>query len=397
MFLVCLFLNHILSLSKENCNPKKQTSCGIFVCFFEGLLSRSANGASPCGRLAFFEKISVFPLSKAFGCAIIKTTKKGDEKKMRFADFLFYLVLFTALLAPGYILGKIGRLEEHAMKSMTNLLTDVALPFLVLSNLLKTDFSSVGATELLVCILFPLFLSLVLIPVTAFFFRGKEEGTARVCRFCAIFPNCGFLGIPLAAALFPDDPRPVLFLSLFNVFSTLIFLTLGISLLSGDRRHTDLRRAIFKPITVAVVLGVLLSVTGIGSRFPFIDVFASYPAALTTPLAMTVLGFSLSRMKLREMVTTRELYSTSLVKLVLCPLLALAALFLIELLPGVTLDSSLVVAMLIASGVSSAASAPALVETYGEKPQLAAILTLGTTLLCVATLPLLSLLADLLF
>ena len=57
---------------------------------------------------------------------------------MRFADFLFYLLLFTALLAPGYILGKLGRLEEHAMKSMSNLLTDVALPFLVLSNLLKT-------------------------------------------------------------------------------------------------------------------------------------------------------------------------------------------------------------------------------------------------------------------
>jgi len=100
---------------------------------------------------------------------------------------------------------------------------------------------------------------------------------------------------------------------------------------------------------------------------------------------------------LREMVTTRELYSTSLVKLVISPVLALAALLLIELLPGVSLDSSLVVAMLIASGVSSAASAPALAETYGKKPQLAAILTLGTTLLCVVTLPLLSLLSEFLF
>ncbi len=316
---------------------------------------------------------------------------------MRFADFLFYLVLFTALLAPGYILGKLGRLEEHAMKSMSNLLTDVALPFLVLSNLLKTDFSSIGVTELLVCILFPLFTSFAPIPITALLFRGKEEATARVCRFCAIFPNCSFLGIPLAAALFPDDPRPVLFLSLFNVFSTLIYLTLGVSILSGDRRHADLRRAFLKPITVAVVLGVLLSVTGLGARLPFIATFTAYPAALTTPLAMTVLGFSLSRIKLREMVTTRELYSTSLVKLVISPLLALAALFLIELLPGVSLDSSLVVAMLIASGVSSAASAPALAETYGEKPQLAAILTLGTTLLCVVTLPLLSLLSEFLF
>lgn len=316
---------------------------------------------------------------------------------MSFETLFGNLLLFTALLIPGYLLGKLGKISHGAMESITNLLTDIAMPFLVFAKLLETDFSSVGVTDILVCILFPIGIELILLPVTALFFRKKEDGKYAVSRCCAIFSNCGFLGIPLAASLFPDEPRAVLFVSVFNVFSTLMLLTLGIFILSGDKKHIDLCRAVLKPITLAIVLGVLLSVTGLAARLPALSTYSNYLAQLTTPLAMIVLGFELSGLRLRSMFTTVSLYTVSLVKLVISPVLSLLLLLSLKVIFKPEISSCLAAAMLISTGVSTAASTPAMAEKYGGDSRYAATLTLGTTILCMVTLPLLSLLFEKVF
>ena len=63
----------------------------------------------------------------------------------------------------------------------------------------------------------------------------------------------------------------------------------------------------------------------------------------------------------------------------------------------IPLGQELAVAMLLSVAVSTAASAPSMVEEYGGDPHYAAALTVGNTLLCLVTLPPVYLLFCLLF
>ena len=316
---------------------------------------------------------------------------------MIFVVLLGNIILFGALAIPGYLLGKLGKVTDGALASITNILTAVAMPALVFSKLIMIDFPSLGTAAIVCCVLFPIGITYMLNLLTMVLFRGEMgDGRVGASRFCAIFSNCGFLGIPLASAMFPDEPGVVAFVSLFNVFSTLMLLTLGVYVYSGDRRDICVRRAILKPITIAVVLGIVCSLLGIGDMIPAVGTYADYLAALTTPLAMIVLGVQLSKLSVREIFCSAGVYAVSAVKLIVSPLMAMGVLLLLRTV-GVPIGAELVVALMISTGVSTAASAPAMAERYGADSRYAAILTLGTTMLCMISLPMISLLFNLLF
>jgi len=309
------------------------------------------------------------------------------------------VLLFVALVVPGAILGKRAREGiGGAERLITDILTDIAMPFLVLEKFTEIDVSSIGMSEMLCCILFSIGIVMLLYLISRLLFRkkGKEDKKCAVSRFCSVFPNCGFLGIPLAVAVFPNEPKVAVLVSLFNVFSTFMLLTFGIYVLSGDCKSISVGRAFLKPITVAVVIGFVLSFSGLSERLPVIHTYSGYLAGLTTPLAMTVLGFELSKLGFKNMFATPSLYGVAALKLIVSPMIALAVLLLLRFL-GVDISLELAAAMLISTGVSTAATAPAMSERYGADGRYAAILTLGTTVFCVLSLPLVSLVFELFF
>jgi len=200
----------------------------------------------------------------------------------------------------------------------------------------------------------------------------------------------------LAVAAFPNSPKIAVFVSLFNVISTFLLLTLGVYILSGDTRHINPLKAIMKPITAAVILGMVLSFTGVASKLTAVHEYSSYLASITTPMSMTVLGFELSKMKLKKLILTPSLYVVSFIKLIAAPLIALVILIGLRAV-GVNIGEELAVAMFIATAVATPATTPAMASRYGADTSLATVHTVGTTLLCVATLPLVSLIFGVFF
>ena len=141
-----------------------------------------------------------------------------------FDTLLCNILLLVALALPGYWLGKTKKISDNSASCMGSILTDVAMPFLVFSKLLETDLTTIGLTDALLCALLPLGLEPLLFFISKAIFNKKDHiDSNHVSTFCAIFSNCGFLGIPLAAALFPNHPQIVALVSLFNVFSSFIF------------------------------------------------------------------------------------------------------------------------------------------------------------------------------
>ena len=306
------------------------------------------------------------------------------------------VLLFAALLIPGYILGKTKAITDAAVTAFGNILMYIAMPFLVFTKLLEIDLSQIGMSEILISALLPVGLELILILLCRVLYRGNSADN-RAAVFCAVFPNCGFLGIPLTAAMWPALPEIVLYISIFNVISTFMLLTVGVFLLSGDRNALRLKKTLISPIFFAILAGVAASFLHMKEHFSWAYTYAQNLAQLTTPLAMISLGYELSKLHILKMWLDVRVYFTAFTKLILSPLLAIGILAVLQYVVGLEITPSVVFAMLTATAVSTAASAPAMAKKYGLDSAHAAVLTLTNTLLCVVTLPMMYLLSEAIF
>ena len=311
---------------------------------------------------------------------------------LSFSSIASGVALFVALMIPGFALGKMKRIEAGAIKTLGNLLSDIAMPALVFVKLIQTDITRLDPWVLAICILLPAVIIFALHFITKLLMPRRDDGKEHLsARFCAMFSNCGFLGIPLAAALFPNAPEVTVYVSLANVTNTFLLLTLGVGILS-DRRGSnpkEMLMALMRPVTFAMILGAICSVAGLGTLAPSVVSYSDTLAQLTTPLSMTVLGFELSRLSLKSLFCDARVYIASAIRLLLSPLLAFSILVLLRYAFGVNVPYTLFSAMLIVTAVSTAASASAMSLAHGIKGNLAACATLMSTLLCVITLPLL--------
>ena len=294
------------------------------------------------------------------------------------------IVLFLLLMIPGYLLGKTKLLPDETLPGIGNIIMYVAMPALVFLKLLQTDLMVLSATALVCSILLPIGLGLMLIFLSGFFFKGCDDARMRASRFCCAFPNCGFWSIPLACTLFPDKPEVAVYVSIFNVFSSFMLLTVGITVLSGDKRHISFRRVLTNPILPAILVGAALSHWNLVPKQ--VDGFATQLSQLATPLSMLVLGAEASKLKPKTLFANRYMYAACFVKLVLSPLVAMGVMLLLKTFLPVT--DTLTDAMFLATAVSTALSAPTMAAKCGGDAEYAAVLTIGTTLLCAISMPL---------
>lgn len=308
-----------------------------------------------------------------------------------------YILLFGALAVPGYILGKRGKMKQDSIRDISVILTDIAMPFLVLSKLIESDIKDFTLTEIVACIIIPIIICFTLFFISKAVFKKEEQKKRAASIFCAIFPNCGFLGIPLAAAMFPNTPKVCALVALYNVMSTFMLLTLGEYVYSGDIQRVKPLKILIKPITIAVALGFLFSFFELSEKLPSVGLYSDILASLTTPLSMIVLGAELSRLKWRELFLNKSMYLSSAIRLLISPLASLLMLSVLKYLFSVNIGFELATAIMISSGVSTAATASAIAERCSADGKHAAILSLGATILAALTLPCILLLYNLLF
>lgn len=310
-----------------------------------------------------------------------------------FASLLQSITLFVLLMIPGFILGKKGRITDAGSNTLTNLLTDIAMPLLVFNKLLRFDFETIRLSYVVWCLLLPLVSIVVVLCIAiAVFPKTGDRRRFPAERFCSMMPNCGFMGIPLAAAVFPHTPEVVLYVSVVNILCTYILLSLGTYVMSGDKGEIKPKKLLLHPVLFAVILGFVCTRLP-ASALDFVEDYSTHLANLATPVSMLVLGYRLSKLKVGDALRAVSFYQVLGMKLVVMPLVTIALLFFLRMAAG-PMDHSFMMAMLLATGVSTAGSAPALAQRYGLDAEHTAALTIGTTVISVLTVPVMSLILE---
>ena len=313
---------------------------------------------------------------------------------MDFLSTFLIVLLVIALAVPGFALKKAKLLPDGASNALAVLLLYVAQPFLMVSSLLNKTFTTSLLPDFAAVALFAVVLQLMLYFLSKLFFvKVKEEPTRRICVASSYLGNVGFMGIPVMKALFPSDDTIILYTVIFNIVFNAMTWTLAVYAITGDKSKIKPVKILLNPPTIATVLALPFFFCNVSVPDNVLATIG-YLGDMTLPLSMVILGIRLADINFTRLFTGASVYGVALVKLVVRPLAALGVMLLVRLL--IPIETTVIVALFIIFAMPSASSALNFAEMYGGDCDTAAKATLTNTLLCVLTIPILSLLIPLL-
>lgn len=145
--------------------------------------------------------------------------------------------------------------------------------------------------------------------------RGYEQA---VTEYSLIVPNCGYMGYALAEGLF--GPDVLLDVMIFALPISCYIYTFGYNLLLEKKGTKFSLKKIFTPVVIGMLAGCLVGLSGI--RLPdLISQVTEKSAACMAPIAMLLMGITLSQFQLRELFSIKRVYGVAAMRLVVIPLL----------------------------------------------------------------------------
>lgn len=301
-----------------------------------------------------------------------------------FVIMLRNVLMFVALAIPGYILVKGKLLKPEQSGVLSKLLMYVALPFMIFSGVVKNltfdkdSLVMLGVVALIgiVAVMGMFFLSTPLVKME------KNRKTKGMMRFCAVFANNGFLGIPLAVAVFGADSPVFTVLIVLNIINNVLMYTLGAYLTTGDKKNISIKKAFLNPVLISFVLGCVCNLLGVAKYVPEVATFSNHFSNIVTPISMTVIGMKLGAVPMKSLFTSGKMYYVSFLKLILFPAVITAVLLAVK---GISVD--IILGVFIAYATPTAGLAATFADEFNGDTENAVIFTLGTTVLSVLTIP----------
>lgn len=215
--------------------------------------------------------------------------------------------------------------------------------------------------------------------------RPKEGRETIIERFSCIYSNCGFMGIPLVQAMFGYEG--VFYLTAFLTLFNFLVWTHGVMQISGERDWHSILKVLRSPAIIAIFLGMLFFFTGI--RLPaLLSETCEMIGALNSPLAMFVAGATIAQTNLPAVLKKPRIFYVCLLKLLVIPTVVI---LLFQLFP---LDSAMEMTVVAATAAPCAAICTMQCIRYEKNAAYASELFGVTTLLSMATMPLMMMLYE---
>ena len=300
------------------------------------------------------------------------------------------VIVFVALAIPGYLLIKAKLLKKEQSGALSMLLMYVGMPFLIFSSTINNITIN---TELLATI--GIVLGIGVVYTFAMFFVSKpltkmerEQKTQGMMRFSSVFSNNGFLGIPLAMAVFGAGSMALMVVIILNIVTNVLMYTLGIYLISGDRKAISLKKAFLNPVLIAFVIGIIANLLNVKGYVPEVATYSTHFSNLVTPISMTILGMKMGGVKFLELFKSWKTYYVSALKLIVFPMIIVAIVFVLNQVTAI-ITPDMVLGVLIAFAMPTAGLASTFSDNFGGDTENAVAFTLGTTVLSIITIPLL--------
>ena len=216
---------------------------------------------------------------------------------------------------------------------------------------------------------------------------SKKRPEHSLERFSAVYSNCGFIGIPLIRGIFGDEG--VLYLTAYITLFNILVWTHGYMTMKESRDLKSFVKAASSPSVVAVFIGLIFYLAQI--RLPdMLHTSLQYISDMNTPLAMLIAGSAAAQTNVVKALKNPALYMVAAMKLLALPLITLAA---IRFIPAPHMVKMVV---LIASACPVATTGTMFAIQFDKNPERCSEFFAVTTLLSGLTLPIVTMIGEVL-
>ncbi len=299
-----------------------------------------------------------------------------------FVLILSNVLVLLAYMLLGFALCKAKKATVAHAKSMSGLLLYVLSPAMIINSFLQLEYSGENVVRIVKYFLATLVIQVLFFGVLYLILHKKyEDARYRILTVGGVLGNVGFFGMPVIAGMFPDDPI-VLCYSSVNVMSmNLIVFTIGVFLITNDRKYVSVKSAVLNPTTLSILAALPLFIFNV--RLPGIaESSISILAKMVTPMCMFILGMRLSAAKLSALFTRPFVYVTCALKLVAFPVFAFLC---VRWIPF--FDDTLKTTVVVLAAAPSGAVIETLAELHECEQEFSANVVLLTTILSVLAMP----------
>lgn len=293
------------------------------------------------------------------------------------------VMLFTMVIL-GYTACKLGYMGDKFDKKLSSIVVDITCPLLVLSSVMGDEMPD---RSLILPLVGVGFLTYIILLVFGFWvprFISRNHDDQGMIGFSLMFANVGFIGYPIVASIF--GPKAVFYAALLNVPNTFFIFTAGVMLVKGEYSIRQFNpKVLLSPALIGAFIAALLVAFGVHTP-EMIARPITMVGNITVPAALMIIGSSMARLPLREIIGSGKVYATSFLRLVIVPL---SVYFLFRLCGVNTLINNIntvVIAMPVASFGTM------FCMKYDRNPSLMTEATFITTLFSIITIPLITLL-----
>lgn len=291
--------------------------------------------------------------------------------------------LFIIVIA-GFFSHKRGIINEEFERKLSGFVIKVTCPALLISSTMGDKMPDREHIPML--LLVSLLTYVILIPlayVQPMIMRVKRD-LRGMYSFMLTYSNVGFIGYPVVASIFGSDA--VFYACILNVFNTITVFIWGVMFISGENLKEGFRFKLFvSPAMIATYISVVIVLFNLHTP-KAIAMPLTILGNMTVPSSLIVIGAALAEIPTRKMIGTPHIFIMCFLKLLVLPLLVYYAMLTI----GVDTRISSINMILIAMPVASFGTMFCM--QMGKDETTMSQGTFWTTLLSVASIPLLAML-----
>lgn len=293
------------------------------------------------------------------------------------------LILFI-LIGVGFLCAKTKLLNETVTKGLTDLVLYCVTPCVLIKSFVEIPFSAQKVKELFLCLLISALIHVGFILLAFPLIKDADNSRERMLRFCIIFSNAGFMGLPLQEALLGDQGTFFggAYVAVFNV----VIWSFGLLLMSGDRKTLSAKKMFVTPGILGVLVGLLLFILPQvipAFRLPTL-VFTpiKHLANLNTPLPMIIIGYYLANSDLKSSLKDLKSFYVIFLRTIALPLAAFGVMYLCG------LRGTMLISLTISASAPTAALSTMFAAKYDRYPETSCNIVSLSTLVSVVTMPL---------
>ncbi|MFZ7104140.1 MAG: AEC family transporter [Peptococcaceae bacterium] len=240
-----------------------------------------------------------------------------------YLTFFTQMVVLFLIMLLGAVAYKKNTLDDNSTKKLSSLIMNFTNPAMIISSVASTkrvgSFSDIGFIALLVisCYVASVILGLLMPRILK-----APQDEKIIYNAMTVFSNFGFMGVPIIGAIL--GPQYILYGAVFVFFNNIMVYSYGIYIFTkaspnNEAFKVNFRSMFINPGMIASFAAMFVFILNLHLP-PVLGKTATMVGDMTGPLSMMVIGVSLARARISDLIASARLWTFAFLRLFAIPL-----------------------------------------------------------------------------